>query len=311
MNEIVIISGKGGTGKTSVCSSFAALASKKSKIVFSDCDVDAADLHLIFSPEARRTEAFISGHEAHILRTECASCGRCKDACRFDAITNTKEKGYFVESSSCEGCGVCVKICPSHAISFNSRNCGEWYVSDTRFGTLVHAQLDAHAENSGKLVTVVRKEASRIAAEQSAEYIITDGPPGTGCPVIASITGAHAVVAVTEPTLSGKHDLERVMELTRHFHVPVYVCVNKWDINPEISGDIRRLCGETGAEYLGKISFDKSVTAAQIRGVSLIEYTNNATAKEMKVIWKHLLKKMKKNARKRFLKSVWRKLRRR
>jgi MinD superfamily P-loop ATPase len=309
MKEIVIISGKGGTGKTSVCASFAALASKKQKIVFTDCDVDAADLHLIFSPEVRRTEGFISGHEAHIDIAQCAQCGKCTTLCKFDAIVYTQKRGYSVEPSSCEGCGVCVKFCPSHAISFNKRNCGEWYVFGTRFGTLVHAQLDAHAENSGKLVTVVRKEASRIAAEQNAVFIITDGPPGTGCPVIASITGAHAVVAVTEPTLSGKHDLERVMELTRHFHVPMYVCVNKWDINPEISAQIQRSCKKNNAEYIGKISFSRSVTAAQIQGMSVIEYSNNKTAKEIKVIWKRLLRKMKRKTRMLFLKNVWRKLR--
>jgi MinD superfamily P-loop ATPase len=308
MKEIVIISGKGGTGKTSVTASFAALSSKKYRTVFTDCDVDAADLHLILSPDIREKNDFISGHEASIRTDACSRCGVCKEMCRFDAIAFSPERGYGIEAASCEGCGVCMRLCPSHAIDFNDRRCGEWYVSDTRFGTMVHAQLDANAENSGKLVTTVRKAASEIAVKENADFIITDGSPGTGCPVIASITGAHAVVAVTEPSLSGKHDLLRVMELARHFRVPMYVCVNKQDINPSIANEIRASCGDHHAVYLGGITFDKSVTAAQLRGMSLVEYTDNRTVKEIKKIWNRLLKEMRRKERKRFFANVWRKL---
>jgi len=295
MKEIVIISGKGGTGKTSVCASFATLTAQSFNTVFSDCDVDASDLHLIFSPETTRTETFISGHSAAIDQKTCTACGFCETLCRFDAIIHADHNRYMIEQSSCEGCGVCVKFCPAHAISFNDRICGEWHVSHTRFGTLVHAALNANAENSGKLVTIVRKEARRIAQDTHADLIITDGPPGTGCPVIATVTGADAVIAVAEPTLSGRHDLERVMNLAKHFRVPLYVCVNKWDINPELCMEIEKSCVSSNAVFLGKISYSEAVTAAQIQGKSLIEYNSrDDAAKELQHVWENLITEMNK-----------------
>ncbi len=288
MNEIVIVSGKGGTGKTSLSASFAAIAAQNDTTVFADCDVDAADLHLIFAPEVQKTHTFISGREAHVREEDCIGCGKCAQLCRYDAIIPLQSGKFQVDETACEGCGVCVHFCPAKAIDFEDRVCGEWYVSSSRFGTLVHAQLNAQAENSGRLVSVVRNEAHKIARETGAPMIITDGPPGTGCPVIASITGANAVVVVTEPTLSGKHDLQRVLDLAHHFRIPAYVCVNKFDINPEISGDIRTYCEANAIEFLGEISFDKSVTAAQIQGKSLIEYTNNMVTEEITNIWTKL-----------------------
>jgi MinD superfamily P-loop ATPase len=284
MKEIVCISGKGGTGKTSVVASLATLASRKYRTVFADCDVDAADLHLVLNPEIRSRTDFYSGNVAKIDPLACISAGACKtciDLCRFDAIHYSDRDGYSVDENSCEGCGVCVRFCPAKAISFSERYCGQWYLSDTRYGPLVHAELEGHAENSGKLVTLVRKEAKRLAlvpdeSGKTADLVIIDGSPGTGCPVIASITGADAVLIVTEPTLSGQHDLERVAGLARHFGVEAFVCVNKYDINVEQSRAIEAWCARNSITFVGKIPYDKMVTTAQIQGKTVIEYAEDS-----------------------------------
>lgn len=287
MKELVVISGKGGTGKTSVTAAFATLASRFSKAVLADCDVDAADLHLILSPDIRRREPFLSGHEAVIAPEKCVSCGKCAELCRYDAVQKTADGKFRV--SACEGCGVCVSFCPTQAISFPDRRCGEWYVSDARFGPFVHARLDAEAENSGKLVSQVRKEARAKAQEIGADWLIADGCPGIGCPVIASITGADAVLAVVEPSLSSKHDLERVMELTRHFRVPIFVAINKFDINPEIALEIKNVCTQAGVQVVGAIGYDTIVTEAQINAKSVIEHNEeSAPAEQIKAIWNNL-----------------------
>jgi MinD superfamily P-loop ATPase len=278
MKEIVVISGKGGTGKTSLTAAFATFAAKQGKAVFADCDVDAADLHLVFSPRIRERNDFISGHVARVDPKQClssgedGSCSKCIELCRFGAIKHSFKTGCEIDEGSCEGCGVCVRFCPVKAIQFADRRCGEWYVSDTRFGTLVHAALDTRAENSGKLVTTVRKTARRIAEEQKADWVIVDGSPGTGCPVIASITGADAVVIVTEPTISGQHDLERVASLARHFTIPFSVIVNKADINRTMAEATASWCVRNGVPFLGMIPYDRAVTKAQIEGKSVIEY---------------------------------------
>lgn len=287
MKELVIISGKGGTGKTSVTAAFATLASKRGKAVFADCDVDAADLHLILDPEIKRRREFISGNEAVIHEETCIGCGQCAQLCRFDAIHRLTNGKYMVDG--CEGCGVCVHFCPSHAISFPHRRCGEWYLSETRFGPLVHAQLDAEAENSGKLVSLVRKEARTKAEELKADYIIVDGCPGIGCPVIASITGADKVLAVVEPSLSSKHDLERVIELTKHFKIPLWVAINKFDINNIISREIQKLCQRSNVSFAGTIAYDTEITAAQIQGKSIIEYNaSSPLAGQIASVWDEL-----------------------
>lgn len=285
MKELVIISGKGGTGKTSMCAAIAVLSSLNHKTVFADCDVDAADLHLIFSPVAKNEHDFISGHEAAIDNEICTSCGLCRNLCRFDAIRVDDKNRYSVDQTSCEGCGVCVRFCKRKAIAFNDRKCGRWFVSESRFGTLVHAELDASAENSGKLVSVVRREARIIGHEENAELLITDGPPGTGCPVIASITGADAVLIVAEPSRSGLHDLIRAAELTAHFKIPLFVCVNKHDINPEITSEIKALCEKNRAVFAGTVAYDRQFTAAQIAGKSITETDNEARIKEIETIW--------------------------
>ena len=241
MKELVVISGKGGTGKTSIAAAFTSLAQKA---VVADCDVDAADLHLVLSPTIKQESDFSGGKQAAIIAEKCIGCGRCAKMCRFEAIhfngrgNDVVAKTYTVDPFSCEGCKVCVEFCPVDAIDFKAAINGHWFISDTRFGPMVHAQLGIAEENSGKLVTLIRREAKRIAEEQNKDLLIIDGSPGIGCPVIASITGSDVVLVVTEPTLSGKHDLERVAQLTANFGIKTLVCINKADINPEMSRSI-------------------------------------------------------------------------
>ena len=283
MKELVIISGKGGTGKTSVTASFAVLADRP---VVCDCDVDAADLHLVLEPTIRERHEFESGHEAVIRQDDCTGCGICQDLCRFGAISNNVDM-FSIDSISCEGCGVCVWFCPEGAIDFPQRRCGEWFVSDTRCGPMVHARLGIAAENSGKLVSIVRREAKHLAEEENHQMIIVDGPPGLGCPVIASLTGASQVLIVTEPTVAGEHDLERVLSLTRHFQIPTAICVNKWDINEEMTRQIEDKARSAGASVAGRIRYDTSVTRAQIQKKAVVEI-DAPCADDIKQIWNHL-----------------------
>jgi MinD superfamily P-loop ATPase len=288
MKELVIISGKGGTGKTSVTASFAVLADRP---VVCDCDVDAADLHLVLEPTIRERHDFESGHEAVIRRDDCVACGVCAELCRFGAVKlqESDETGtlFSIDPVSCEGCGVCVRFCPADAIDFPERRCGEWFVSDTRCGPMVHARLGIAAENSGKLVSTVRREAKHLAEEENHKMIIVDGPPGIGCPVIASLTGASQVLIVTEPTVSGEHDLERVLSLTRHFQIPAAICVNKWDINEEMTQQIEDKARRAGASVAGRIRYDSSVTRAQIQKKAVVEI-DAPSADDIKKIWNHL-----------------------
>lgn len=286
MKELVIISGKGGTGKTSVTASFAALADRP---VLADCDVDAADLHLVLSPEVVERHDFYSGREAVILAEKCTACGLCHDLCRFGAIMKPRgeEAAFSVDPVGCEGCGVCVRFCPEKAIDFPDRLCGEWMLSRTRFGPMVHAKLYAAAENSGKLVSAVREEAKRIALSGGHPLIITDGPPGIGCPVIASLTGASNVLVVTEPTLSGEHDLERVLALARHFKIPSAVCVNKWDINGAMTEQIEDKARKAGALVAGRIRYDRAVTEAQIQQKAVVEL-DCPSGEDIRKVWENL-----------------------
>ena len=283
MRELVIVSGKGGTGKTSVTASLAALADHP---VICDCDVDAADLHLILEPKIRENHDFLSGHEAVIRERDCIGCGICQDVCRFDAITNDVDT-FSVDPIACEGCGVCVHFCPQKAIDFPESLCGKWFVSETRLGPMVHAKLGVAAENSGKLVSLVRTEAKHLAEEENRRLVIVDGPPGIGCPVIASITGASQVLVVTEPTVSGEHDLERVLGLARHFQIPALVCINKWDINEEMTIRIEQKARDLGAGIAGRIRYDQAVTRAQILQKTVVE-TDAASAQDIRQIWDYL-----------------------
>ena len=287
MKELVIISGKGGTGKTSVTASFAVLAERPA---IADCDVDAADLHLVLLPEVKESYEFRSGHEAVIRQDDCNGCGLCLEHCRFDAVkmigNATGETKYSIDPVSCEGCGVCFEFCPEWAIDFPERLCGEWMISETRCGPMVHARLGVAAENSGKLVSTVRREARRIAVEQDRELVIVDGPPGIGCPVIASVTGSSLVLVVTEPTVSGEHDLERVISLTRHFGVPTAVCVNKWDLNPEMTELIEDKARRVGVQIAGRIRYDRAVTLAQMQERAVVELDSPAGA-DIRELWKN------------------------
>jgi len=288
MNELVVISGKGGTGKTSVTASFAVLAQRP---VIADCDVDAADLHLVLVPRVNAHHEFRSGHEAVIREDKCTGCGECLNHCRFDAVkTNGKNEGeapFTIDPIACEGCGVCVRFCPDHAIDFPERSCGEWMISETRCGPMVHARLGVAAENSGKLVSTVRQEARRIAEQGHHPLIIVDGPPGIGCPVIASLTGATTVLVVTEPTVSGEHDLRRVLKLTAHFKIPTAVCVNKWDLNPGMTERIEEKASQDGARIVGRIRYDRAVTQAQMQERAVVETTAPCVA-DIRHVWEQL-----------------------
>ena len=290
LQELVIISGKGGTGKTSVTASFAALAAGRA--VLADCDVDAADLHLILAPRIIGSTDFRSGHEAVIRHEACTGCGRCAELCRFGAIRLLKRPIgakilYTVDPVACEGCGVCARFCPAGAVAFPERLCGEWMVSETRCGPMVHACLAVAAENSGKLVSLVRREARRIAEEKRLPLIVTDGPPGIGCSVIASVTGADRVLTVTEPTVSGEHDLGRVLQLAKHFGVTTFVCVNKWDLNPGMTERIERSAERAGATVAGRIRYDRAVTAAQIQAKAVVEM-DAPSAEDIRNVWEKL-----------------------
>jgi len=279
MKELVVISGKGGTGKTSILAAFASLAEDK---VLCDADVDAADLHLITDPKVQERYDFEAGHTAIIDLDKCSECGICRDLCRWDAIS----EDFRVNPIRCEGCGVCVYFCPEEAINFPLKTCGEWFLSDTRFGPMVHARLGIAEENSGKLVTLVRQEAKKLSEQEDLDLILTDGPPGVGCPVIASIGGASAVLIVTEPTVSGKHDMIRVAQLAAHFKVPGMICVNKFDLNPAEARIIEDIARERDLTVLKRIPFDPIFTKAMVQGKNVFEYnTNSEAGRVVKQIW--------------------------
>lgn len=289
MKELVILSGKGGTGKTSVAASFAALAVNA---VIADADVDAADLHLVVAPTIEQRHDFRSGHEAIIRQDDCLKCGACLAHCRFDAVRmdgkDAGEATFTIDPVACERCGVCVELCPTDAIDFPERSCGEWFESQTRFGPMIHARLKPAGENSGKLVTQVRTAARQRAKRGGRDLIVVDGPPGIGCPVIASVTGASAVLAVTEPTVSGAHDLSRLLKLTKHFDVPAFVCVNKWDINPAMTEQIEQQAAAAGATVAGRIPYDRAVTAAQVNGQPVVTFSTGPAAQSIRQLWEDL-----------------------
>jgi MinD superfamily P-loop ATPase len=278
MKEITIISGKGGTGKTSVVASFAALAENK---VMADADVDAADLHLILDPEIRHEEDFKGGRFAVIDPDRCTECGECLNRCQFNAIS----PDFVVNKIDCEGCGVCVHFCPVDAIDFPQSVCGKWYISESRFGPMVHAHLGIAEENSGLLVSLVRNQAKVLAEDRGFDTVIVDGPPGIGCPVIASITGTSLVLIVTEPTLSGLHDLERVGGLAAYFKIPTLACINKFDLNEEMSERVADYCEKNGIELVGHIPYDTEVTRAMVAGQSVVEFSKGRVSEAMKEIW--------------------------
>ncbi len=288
MKELVVISGKGGTGKTSVVASFATLAQNK---VLADCDVDAADLHLILQPDIEQRHPFTAGRQALIRQDDCIRCGGCLAHCRFRAVRkNGQHAGQAtltIDPIACEGCGVCVQMCPLNAIDFPETHCGHWFISSTRHGQLVHAQLAIAAENSGKLVTIVRQQAAQLARQQNLDLVIIDGAPGIGCPVIACLTGASLALIVTEPTVSGLHDLERVAQLAKQIRVPTAVCINKHDINPDLTARIQQTCNTQGIPVVGAIDYDPVVTHAQTAGQSVVEHSHNGIATQLRTLWQN------------------------
>jgi MinD superfamily P-loop ATPase len=284
MKEVIVLSGKGGTGKTSIVGSFAALAKDK---VLVDCDVDAADLHLLLQPTVCEEHEFWSGQIAIINEDKCTRCGLCQDMCRFKAINDIK-----VNAITCEGCGFCYHICPAEAITMQENMAGHWSISDTSYGPLVHARLGIAQENSGKLVATVRQQAKQLAENQGLQLIISDGPPGIGCPVISSLSGVSLALLVTEPTLSGIHDLERVLGVCRHFDVPALVCINKHDINEKNTHKIEDYCLDQGIEIVARIPFDNVFTEAIVQGVPVVEYNRNGVSQQIETLWITVLQSM-------------------
>ncbi|MEM3623634.1 MAG: ATP-binding protein [Candidatus Bathyarchaeia archaeon] len=282
MKQITVLSGKGGTGKTTITASFAVLAKRA---VVADCDVDAPDLHMLLHPEIIETQEFKGSKLAVIDEAKCVKCGLCREKCRFDAVT----QNFTVDPFSCEGCGVCSLVCPVNAVTLTNRISGHAYISKIKHGFMAHAMLSPGEANSGKLVTLVRQNAKVLAEKDKINLIIIDGPPGIGCPVIASVTGVDVGLVVTEPTMSGFHDLKRALKLLAHFGVLPFVCVNMYDINMDNTGKIERFCKENSIEVIGKVPFNSIVTEAMVNGKPIMEYSPRSdVAKEIEGIWEKL-----------------------
>lgn len=277
MKQLAILSGKGGTGKTSVAAAFAHLAAQGEPpvaAVLADADVDAANLELVLAPQPLERHEFIGGSVAVIDDTRCEGCGTCYDVCRFDAVLPPADglTAYAVDPIACEGCAACVYQCPEEAIAMVPQLAGHWFRSESRYGPLFHAALRPAQENSGKLVTLVKQQARLLALDEGYEAVLVDGPPGIGCPVISAISGADLALIVAEPTAAGIHDMERVLGMAAHFRVPALVCINKADIYPQGTDQIESYCREAGVEVIGRIPFDKSVTDAMVRGEPVTAY---------------------------------------
>ncbi len=285
MKQLTVISGKGGTGKTTLVGSFAALAKNT---VIADCDVDAPDLHLLLHPEREREEEFKGLKVAVMDKSLCIECGTCAETCRFNAIVSTEDSGYAVNPARCEGCGACVYMCPQEALSLQERVSGYAYVSTTQYGPMVHAQLKIAEEASGKLVTVVRELAREVAERKGCDLILIDGAPGIGCPVIASLSGVDLALIVTEPTMSGLHDLERILDVTAHFGIASVVCINKYDLSEKNSEHIAAFCQQRSVEIVGKIPYDPVVTEAMVAAMPVVAFSDGAVSQTIRAMWEHL-----------------------
>jgi MinD superfamily P-loop ATPase len=295
IKEIAIISGKGGTGKTSMVGSLAYLADNK---IVVDCDVDAADLHLILRGKTKSSNNFIGSQKAIIDSDNCISCGICSEYCRFDAIktkTDFSVNGtrFYVDKLSCEGCGVCTKFCPEKAIKMEDHISGRWYINKTKYGPLVHAKLGIAEANSGRLVSLLRKTARDIAEKKNYEMLLIDGSPGIGCPVIASLTGVDYALIVTEPTVSAIHDMERLFDLTKHFGIKCGICINKFDINLHLSDQIEKFSKSNKIKILSRIPYDENVTKAQIKGIPYLEYCQDGCANEFHELWNNINRELR------------------
>ena len=277
---MAIVSGKGGTGKNTIAAAFADIAKDK---VIVDCDVDAADLHLLLQPKSLTQEKYFGRRSPHVDLEKCTQCGLCTKVCRFNAIDNG-----LVDYVSCEGCGFCSHICPEDAIIMEEVFSGDWFVSETLYGSFVHARLGIGEENSGKLVTVVRKQATEIAKEKNLNLILIDGPPGIGCPVTALLAGVNLVLAITEPTLSGIHDLERILKLAEHFKIPSMVCINKFDINLENTQKIASFCEDNDTRIIGKIPYEPKVIEALVNRNTMMDYPCNEVQRIIQRMWEQM-----------------------
>ncbi|HDS44526.1 MAG TPA: 4Fe-4S dicluster domain-containing protein [Methanomicrobia archaeon] len=285
MKQLTVISGKGGTGKTTLVGAFAVLAENK---VIADCDVDAPDLHLLLHPELKSKQEFKGLKVAVMDKSLCIECGTCAETCRFNAIVSTEDSGYAVNPARCEGCGACVYTCPQEALSLQERVSGYAFVSTTEYGPMVHAQLNIAEEASGKLVTVVRELAREIAEREGRELILIDGAPGIGCPVIASLSGVDLALIVTEPTMSGMHDLERIMAVATHFGITSAVCINKYDLSEKNSERIAAFCQRRGVALVGKIPYDPVVTAAMVAGLPVVAFSDGEVSKTIRAMWERI-----------------------
>jgi len=296
MKQILFISGKGGTGKTVITASFAVLNNKS---IIADCDVDAACLHLLLNPQIIEKNIFIGGKKSEILQNKCKLCGKCFKVCVFNAVLKTKvdnyskKNKYLINSLLCEGCGVCVWNCPESAIEFNAKEAGEWYVSKTEYGTFIHARLIPGEENSGKLVNVVKKIAKEKAIEEKSDLIIIDGPPGTGCPVICSLSGVDLAVIVTEPSVSGIYDMERVLELAQKFNVKCCVIINKYNLNLKKTQEIREYCEKRKIKILGIIPFSEEINQSVVMAKPAVLYCNNEIKKTLHSICEKIGEELK------------------
>jgi MinD superfamily P-loop ATPase len=291
MKQLVILSGKGGTGKTTVAAALAHLASRELPIVLADADVDAANLELVLDPTKRETQDFTGGKSAVIESAKCTACGTCHDVCRFEAIMPSNE-AYRVDALACEGCAACCYQCSEEAIRMEEQRNGRWFRSDTRFGPLFHAHLFAGQENSGKLVTLVKQQARLLGQDVGAALLVVDGPPGIGCPVISACSGMDLALHVVEPTVSGVHDLERILATTEHFGVQSLVAVNKADLNPARSDGIAAFCAKRGVELAGRIPYDIVVTEAMVQGHPVTEHTDGPVAEALQGVWAQIRKRL-------------------
>jgi MinD superfamily P-loop ATPase len=296
MKQLVILSGKGGTGKTTVTAALAHLASQEMRLVIADGDVDAANLELLLSPTRKETHDFMSGQVAQIDEELCVGCGTCEDVCRFDAVLYPEDPAasvaFRIDPSACEGCASCMYQCPTEAVQMRQRRSGQWFRSETRFGPLFHAHLFAGQENSGKLVTLVKQQARQLASEDTRPLLLVDGPPGIGCPVISSLSGADLALLVTEPTVSGVHDLERILGTTRHFDVPSLALINKADINTSLADALENLCRTQGVDVTGRIPYDPSVTEAMVRGRPVTTTVDNGVTDVLKLTWNRVKERL-------------------
>ncbi|HDM66817.1 MAG TPA: 4Fe-4S dicluster domain-containing protein [Thermoplasmatales archaeon] len=286
MKQLAIISGKGGTGKTSITAAFASLT--KGRAVYADCDVDASDLHLILKPRVIKTMKFHGLKTAVMDKEKCIGCRRCYENCRFNAIDDELN----IIEERCEGCGVCVYVCPSRAITLTDRDSGLLYISETRFGPMVHAKLSTAEESSGKLVSMVRENAKNLAEEKNKGLIIIDGPPGIGCPVISTITGVDLVLVVVEPTVSAIHDMSRVIDVSKHFSIPSVVCINKYSLNEEKTSEIIEYCRSNDIEVVGMLPYDTVVIESMVQEKTVIEYPNTVFSDKIRLMWRDVEDKL-------------------